>query len=62
MHFNTAQGRINEFFFLGTPLEALTALMNTSPKLLETSEHCEISIPDSIQDAVSEVLKREPPF
>jgi len=61
MDWNTARERIGEFYFPGTPMDALGTLMRTNPKLLDTSGP-DILIPDSVQDAVSEVLRREPPF
>lgn len=62
MDFNTAQDRVGDFYFSGKPIEALGPLMNTKPQLVDLSDRSEILIPDAIQDAVAEVLRREPPF
>jgi hypothetical protein len=62
MNFNTAQERLGDFYFSDKPIQALTRLMNTNPKLVDTSEHSELFIPPLLHDAVSEILQREPFF
>jgi hypothetical protein len=62
MDLNTAQERLSDFYLSGRPLDALTGLMNTRPKLVDTSEHSELLIAPPLQEAVSEILRREPPF
>jgi hypothetical protein len=62
MDLNTAQGRLGDFYFSGEPIDALRRLLNTSPKLVEISEHAEVLIAPTLQEAVSEILRREPPL
>jgi hypothetical protein len=58
---NKAQERLSDYYFSGRPLDALTGLMNTNPKLVDTSDRSEVFIPPPLQEAVSEIIRREPP-
>ena len=62
MDLNNAIERLSDFYFSGQPIDALRRLMNTSPNLVDTSEHAELLITPQLHEAVAEILRREPPF